>query len=582
MSRILASIALVALWIPPGVCSGRSPKLSPDVDSLPETAAAEFVDVIVQYGAPPSEQLRARIANRGGRLKAELHVIDAGLYSMPAAAVAALADDPGIRYVSPDREVRPALDVANTAAGAAIAFSSGWTGAGVGIAIIDSGILEVRDLLAPNSSAANGSRVVYSQSFVPGVTSATDQYGHGTHVAGIAAGNANASTGTTYSKFFRGVASAASLINLRVLDAKGSGTDSAVIQAIGRAVQLKNQYNIRVINLSLGRPVFESYRTDPLCKAVESAWRAGIVVVVAAGNSGRNRAADGYATINSPANDPLVITVGAMKTGGTESRADDAIASYSSKGPTPADHVVKPDLVAPGNRVISLVASKSLVANNSSVNRILYSYYQKTSSKSYSADYYRLSGTSMAAPLVSATAALMLHKDWTLSPDTIKARLMRSATKTFPLMSIATDPVTGAPFISQYDIFTIGAGYLDVNGALHDTSFVDPGSTAASPTAALNGDTGQVVVVNTDTSVWGKAAMWGTSADWSAGTVWGSTVFLGGTAAMWGSSSLWGSAAMWGTSLTSAGQLIWADSISTKPSPMVAGEALSQLINGEK
>src|SRR5207342_982645 len=114
-----------------------------------------------------------------------------------------------------------------------------------------------------------------------------------------------------YTHTFRGIAPKANLINLRVLDASGSGTDSAVIAAIGQAISLKNQYNIRVINLSLGRPVFESYTKDPLCQAVEKAWAAGIVVVAAAGNSGRDDSlgTQGYGTISAPGNDPYVITV---------------------------------------------------------------------------------------------------------------------------------------------------------------------------------------------------------------------------------------------------------------------------------
>ena len=140
------------------------------------------------------------------------------------------------------------------------------------------------------------------------------------------------------------------LINLRVLDQNGAGTDSQVIAAIQTAIQLKSKYNIRVINLSLGRPVYESYTLDPLCQAVEQAWKAGIVVVVAAGNDGRNNNAgtNGYGTIAAPGNDPYVITVGAMNTVGTSSRADDQIASYSSKGPTLFDHIVKPDLGSTG------------------------------------------------------------------------------------------------------------------------------------------------------------------------------------------------------------------------------------------
>ena len=145
---------------------------------------------------------------------------------------------------------------------------------------------------------------------------------------------------------------------------------------------------------------------------------------------------------------------------------------------------MKPDIVAPGNRTISLVASKSQVASNSTaVNKVLYSYYQYTSSKTYSADYYKLSGTSMAAPVVSGAAAVMLHKDWSLTPDTIKARLMKTSTKFFPTSSTAVDPLTNTRYVSQYDIFTIGAGYIDVAAALNSTDFLPAGSNASSPTA---------------------------------------------------------------------------------------------------
>src|SRR5713226_4638393 len=132
---------------------------------------------------------------------------------------------------------------------------------------------------------------------------------------------------------------------------------------IDQAVALKSKYNIRVINLSLGRPIYESYTLDPLCQAVEKAWESGIVVVVAAGNGGRDNSqgTEGYGTIMAPANDPYVITVGAMKDMRTLTRGDDLIASYSSKGPTLIDHVVKPDIVAPGNRIISLIQTGSYI-----------------------------------------------------------------------------------------------------------------------------------------------------------------------------------------------------------------------------
>ena len=114
-----------------------------------------------------------------------------------------------------------------------------------------------------------------------------------------------------------------------------------MIAAIQQAISLKKKYNVRIINLSLGRSIYWSYKQDPLCQAVEKAWNAGIVVVVSAGNNGRDnsRSTQGYGTITAPGNDPLVITVGAMKDNHTLTRSDDTIASYSSKGPTLIDHI---------------------------------------------------------------------------------------------------------------------------------------------------------------------------------------------------------------------------------------------------
>src|SRR5262249_7695305 len=145
------------------------------------------------------------------------------------------------------------------------------------------------------------------------------------------------------------------LIDLRVLDANGMSNDSVIISAIDRAISYKSKYNIRVMNLSLGRPIYETYKLDPICEAVATAWKKGIVVVAASGNLGRN----GYSTILSPGNSPYAITVGAMKTMDTASKADDQITSYSSKGPTWINNEAKPDIVAPGNLIDSLLAPGS-------------------------------------------------------------------------------------------------------------------------------------------------------------------------------------------------------------------------------
>src|SRR6266567_3930735 len=291
------------------------------------------------------------------------------------------------------------------------------------------------------------------------------------------AGNGASSSGPGSFRNLKGMAPNANLLDLRVLDQNGASNDSAVIAAIEKAVKLKSQYNVRVINLSLGRRIFESCTRDPLCQAVEAAWNSGIVVVTAAGNLGRN----GYATILSPGNSPHAITVGAMKTLSTYSRTDDLITSYSSKGPSFIDWTVKPDVVAPGNQVVSLEAPGSTLVSAAPGN-VVYSSYYTSSASAGGGGYLRLSGTSMATPVVSGAVALMLQKNPSLSPDTVKARLMKTATKAFPLSSVTIDPVTGTPYFSTYDMFTVGAGYLDIAGALNNTDVAQ--KSAASPTAS--------------------------------------------------------------------------------------------------
>jgi len=327
-----------------------------------------------------------------------------------------------------------------------------------------------------------------------------------------------------------------------VLDQNGSGTDSQVIAAIQRAIALKNTYNIRVISMSLGRPVFECYTLDPVDQAVEAAWQAGIVVVVAAGNSGRSGPARGFATIGVPANDPAVITVGATMTEGTSTRVDDKIASYSSKGPTVLDHIVKPDLVAPGNRQASLRVAGSTLDTN-------YPQYQVGPS-SGTPKYFMLSGTSMATPVVSGAVALMLQQNPALTPDQVKARLMKTAWKNVGQFTSSYDNY-GNSYNNEYDLFTYGAGYLDVDAALGNTDLAT--GVALSPTAVVNSD-GSVSIVNTSSSAFGgTSVVWGaTSVVWGNSVVWGSnaitsnSVVWGATSVVWGATSMSGYSVVWG------------------------------------
>jgi serine protease AprX len=327
------------------------------------------VSVIIQYKHATSLLNDLQLQALAAAVNGHLTDLNAIAVKLPAPLLDVVAQLPDVAHISLDHPIgaRGVVTPISTSPeftgepiNAQYAWAKGYDGSGVGVAVIDSGVTPVDDL---NKSGGGGkSRIVYSQSFVPGETNiTTDAYGHGTHVAGLIAGNGADSTGKAYSRTFTGIAPNANIINLRVLDENGVGSDSAVISAIQTAIQLQSKYNIRVINLSLGRPIYESYLLDPLCQAVEQAWQAGIMVVVAAGNDGRDLALnpEAYGTIEAPGNDPYALTVGAVRTMGTAGNTDDAMASYSSKGPTFIDQVVKPDVVAPGNLVTSLLSPNS-------------------------------------------------------------------------------------------------------------------------------------------------------------------------------------------------------------------------------
>jgi len=334
----------------------------------------------------------------------------------------ALSRDSAFAHISADAVVVSDMAITNKVTGASAMWQGssgllgllsapGYDGTGIGVAVVDSGI-------SPHS--ALDSRVVARVNLVSweGPTSG-DPYGHGTHVAGIIGGNTSAAKYVTPA-FAGGSAPGVKLIDVRVLGATGVGYTSDVIAGIDWAVANRSKYGIRVINLSLGHAVSEPAAIDPLCQAVARAVQAGVVVVASAGNYGVTSAGEPVlGGITSPGNSPYAITVGAIDTAGTVTRADDTVAAYSSKGPTRYDLAVKPDVVAPGTRIVSLEAQGSYLAKNYP------SWHIAGSGKNA---YFRLTGTSMATAVVSGGVALLLDANPFMTPGQVKVALQMGAT----------------------------------------------------------------------------------------------------------------------------------------------------------
>jgi serine protease AprX len=510
--------------------------------------------VIVRFSGNLGPDQERQLKGIGADVYRRLDFIHSAAMRVPVRSLERLAAMTFVAHISADLDVKKSDEFTVGHTGADVAFSKyNLTGNGIGVAVIDSGIQVYHGDLrfpSPNSST---SRVVANVSFVPNACKPIDDCGHGTHVAGIIAGSGASSSGSGYYRTFYGIARNANLVNVRVLDGNGQGSVSTVLAGIQWAIANKSAYNIRIMNLSLGHPVGERYTTDPLCQAVEQAWNAGITVVCAAGNAGRQNATQlpgasnegwgtAYGSVQSPGNDPCVITVGAMKAV-DGSRSNDKIATYSGRGPSRLDLILKPDIVAPGNRIISLDCNNSFLDTAfGGTNQIPFAAYSLSPSAKMSGTYFRLSGTSMAAPVAAGAAALMLEKDPTLTPDTIKARLMMSA-----------DKVSDAS--GNYDPCTFGAGYLNIAAALQSTAVAT--QPALSP--ALIRDGAGNVMVDTSQIIWGTASgtqvIWGVNgvADlrviWGSQVIWGTTLNqLSASQVIWGT-SVWNDQVIWGTTV---------------------------------
>ncbi|MFC3040403.1 S8 family peptidase [Virgibacillus xinjiangensis] len=305
-----------------------------------------------------------------------------------------IKDHEAVERIFYDRIVTALLDIATRQIGSAeLQRRADLTGKDVTIAVIDTGVHPHSDL----TSTSN--RIVAFKDFINGREEPYDDNGHGTHCAGDAVGDGYQSDG-----LYIGPALEASIVGIKVLDENGSGRLSTIIEGIEWCINNKDEYNIRIISLSLGAQAFESFRDDPLSVAVEEAWHKGIVVCAAAGNSGPQQT-----TISTPAINPFIITVGSTMDQNTEERSDDHIADYSSRGPT-VDSFIKPDIYAPGTDIISLLAPDSTVEH-------------ELPEQVVDENYLQLSGTSMATPICAGVVAQMLEANPDLSPNDIKSIL---------------------------------------------------------------------------------------------------------------------------------------------------------------
>lgn len=332
------------------------------------------------------------------RIGNELELKDTLYGQLTPKMIKKIKDHGSVDRIFYDRRVTAFLDIATKGVGAArVQEKLGFTGDGVTVAVIDTGIHPHPDLIESEN------RIIAFKDVIEDQTEAYDDNGHGTHCAGDVASDGFQSDGK-----YIGPAPKASLIGVKVLDQDGGGRLSAIVEGIAWCINHQEEYNIRVISLSLGAEAFESYREDPLSQTAQKAWHHGIVVCAAAGNDGPESE-----TISTPAINPFIMTVGSTDDHNTPARFDDTIADYSSRGPT-IDSFVKPDIYAPGTNITSLLSPESSLA-------------EQMQDQIIDEHYIPLSGTSMATPIVAGVAALMLEANPTLSPNDVKSILQTTA-----------------------------------------------------------------------------------------------------------------------------------------------------------
>ena len=541
-----ALLATLVLLVGAGTAHGGLPdpdKLDRPLRDVLEQPLTALTHVRVIVTAKPGQigGLVSTLRLGGFTILGEHPLIEAVTIQVPRVALSVLTALDLVQSMSIDAPTRAlGTEVATTPVDRLRATlgtaASAYTGAGVGVAVVDSGIYP---------SPVFQSRIVAFYDFSTGKAVAKnpyDDYGHGTHVAGLIGGSADPSNGT-----YGGVAPGVRLIGLKVLDGKGGGYTSAVINAVEFAVKNRQSLGIHIINLSLGHPIYERAATDPLVKAVEQAVRNDLIVVVSAGNYGTSSETGqiAYGGITSPGNAPSALTIGAVDTKDSITRGDDLVAPYSSRGPTWYDGFAKPDVVAPGH---------SLTAAASPASYLWQTYPALRATPAGADNYMRLSGTSMAAAVATGVVALVLEAQRTanvtaasaLTPNTLKAVLQFTAL-----------PVANSSDPEAINEVVQGAGSVNAAGAIELSRRLD--TQVKSGEWWLSSGVEPVSVIGDQSLSWGEHLVWGNQILWGDSVYYNDPAFASQTT--WGAHVVWGSHLVWGNNVVWSNHLVWGSHI---------------------
>jgi serine protease AprX len=438
--RIMMVIVILGMLtsLTGGTPTTATPKQSYIVQANTTVLAAQLVE---RYGGIVTSRLE--IIHAVGALLSDQGVaqlrLEKGIVAItPNGSVASSDnDDPGDKNKEKEKDKEkekekgiPSTDYPNVI-GADLVWQSGVNGSGVTVAVLDTGLGNLTGL--EKGADNKPGRIVAWKDFIERSRKPIDPNGHGSHVAGIIANSQKGADGE-----WNGVAPGVNLAGVRVLDENGFGTYETVIMGLQWVLKNQARYNIRIVNLSLVAPVQSPYWADPLNQAVTQVWADGITVIVAAGNSGPDAM-----SITVPGNNPYVVTVGAFTDNFTPADwNDDYIPTFSSAGPT-LDGFVKPDVVAPGAHMVSLVPKDSVLAEQYPDNQL-------------KSNYFKLAGTSQATAVVSGIAALIISNDPGLTPNEVKMRLTGTA---LPWVDVTT---TNA----LYSMWEQGAGMVNAPDAV--------------------------------------------------------------------------------------------------------------------